>query len=138
MALLTVADHDAIRGAIDARLGARDLSDALIATEIYRPAAEAAVVARVPDYASRTPAEQEALRRAAIYLCAAALCPVAPVMQSETISRWSGTRAGTLDPEARARELRALAEAELSMITTGGALPGLPFVFGLARGRARY
>lgn len=113
--LLTVADHDAIRGAIDARLTARDLSDAVLSAEIYRPAADAEVQRRDPAWATRAGAQREALRRAAIYLCAAKLCPVAPVLTSETVSRWSGSRE-PIDLSARARELRGMVEIELATV----------------------
>lgn len=132
--LLTVADHDAIRGAIDARLGPRDLSDALLSSEIYRPAADAEVQRRDPAWAGRTGVARDALRRAAIYLCAAKLCPVAPVLTSETVSRWSGSRE-PIDLGARAMELRALAETELAGVLNADGAVAVPTIFIAAPGR---
>lgn len=134
MALLTIDDHPAIRAAIDVAVTPRDLPDDTIAEEIFREAASLAVEEQVPDWATLTGVLAARVRKAAIYTCAALLCEITPIYTTESVGRWSGTRAA-LDPAARAQRLRTMAQTEIDAIMfPGKGYPTLPLIIA-GRGR---
>lgn len=132
MPLLSASDHPAIRAAIDARVTSADLSDEVIAAPVYRDAAEAEILRRVPDAEALVGAARAGIQRAAIYYCAALLARQTPVWTSETISRWSGSRA--VDLNRRAAELLALSDKEINDATGTYSQADAPGLFYVVRG----
>jgi hypothetical protein len=118
-ALLSSADYPAVRAAIDVSLGKSELPDDTIALGIYHAAAVQEVLARDPDAESRTGDELARVQRAAVYFCAARLCPAVVRLTSLSIqTRDISYSKPAQDPDERAAELRALAEAEIAAVLT--------------------
>jgi hypothetical protein len=113
MLFLTSTDYPTIRGALHVSLTSAELSDALLGSDLYVPAAEAEVLALDPLALTRTGDELARVKRAVLFLTAALLAAVVPVPQSftesdvtESLTPW--------DPEKRAALLRSMAMRELS------------------------
>jgi len=117
MTILTSADYPAVRRLVDTQLSAIDLPDAVISEIVYHDAAEAWIVNRDPDAATRTGAEASAVKRATLYWLASLLVPAAYKLTSVSVRTTdvSYTRPG-FNSEKRIKELRQWAERELDSI----------------------
>lgn len=136
--LLATTDYPAVREALDVALTAASLPDATIGRSIYKDAAIADVVALYPTAVSESDAAKQArLTRAAIFFCAARLAPAVVRITSLSITtRDMSYSRQTFDPEERAAELRALAEAEIgAIVEPDEETPGRPTMFTTACGR---
>lgn len=136
--LITSDDYPAVRAALDVSLSESELPDGVISQRIYAGAARDEVLQRVPTAESETDVDTiERLKRAVIYLTAARLAPA--VVRITSISITSGDRSysrQTFDPTARAAELRAMAEQELSEVEEpDDATPARPPMFALVSGQ---
>lgn len=135
MALLTTAQHEAIRKAIDVSLDATALPSAVIALDLYAGAAEREVLARDPDAESRTGDALAAVTTAAVLLCAARLVPAVPRVASLS-STGEGITQKLSDPDKLAADLRARGEAELAAVLADVSSTAVrPTLFRLAPGR---
>lgn len=85
MAILTSNDYPAIRAALDVQLDADDLSDDVIAMDIYIGAAELWIADRDSLSATRTGNELTHIRAATIYYTASLLAPALPRLASESL-----------------------------------------------------
>lgn len=134
--LLSSAQYPAIRAAIDVKLAATDLPDAVIALDIYKGAAIQDVLARDPSAESRTGDAEVHVTSAGIYFCAARLCPAVVRVTSLSVStRDLNYSRQTFDPEQRAAELRALADTELARVLEPSEdTPSRPTMFTIAAG----
>lgn len=138
-ALLTQADYETVRKAIDSSLSISDLPDETIALPIYEAAAIRDVLDRDPTAASRTGNELRRVRDAAIFFCAARLAiPITGKMvinlsvQNRDLS-WSRP---AYDGAKRKADLLALAEAELAeVLTPSDETAEMPTMFTVASGR---
>ncbi len=133
MSLLNNNHYPAVRAALDTSLSESKLPDSVISLSIYAPAAELDVLARDPDAEGRTGDELERVTNAAIYFCAARLAPALPQLlaTSDEHNEW---RWQARDWQARARELRQLADENLNAVLEGGEVVR-PAVFAVASGR---
>lgn len=134
MAIIDVSHCDQIRAAILADLADQDLPNDIIAMDIYMGRANAEIVERDADAESRTGADGSRVLRAAIYLCAAYLCPtVERKMRVQVTQRDVSYSRSGFDARARAAELRGMADDEMSQVLTG-ASPERFTMFGRASG----
>jgi hypothetical protein len=138
-AILATADYPAVRAAIDASLEPSNLSDAVIALDIYAGAAVQDVTDRYPTAAAVVlAATQLKITRAAVYFCAARLAiPVAGVIVSSlsVSARDMNYSRPPYDGHKRAAELLALAEEELDdILEPDEETPNRPRMFTLAPG----
>lgn len=136
MAILQAADYPAIRAALDTELNAQQLPDATIAQDIFLGAAEARLLERVPDAASRTGDEMKRVKRALVWLTAALLAhSVVRVTTMSIQTRDMSFSRQTFDPDEKQVELMRRAEAEIAMLLgPSEALPERPPVFAVAGG----
>lgn len=139
--LLTGADFEACRAAIDAAIHDGILSDSLMQLDQYKGEAEREVLSLYPNAATAVEgsAEFQRARTAAIYLWAARLCPVTPQIESETSLGRSYKRTG-VDYAIRAQQLRGEALDILDQLAeSDGSTPPRRFditaIFGVAHGR---
>lgn len=137
MAILDEGDYDAIRAVIDSTLTSNNLTNKLIEQPIFRDAAIQMVLDRDADAEGRTGDNAKRIKRAAIYFCAALLCPVVVKATSINIQArdLSYTRPA-FDHEARAKELIALGETEIVAVLEPDATAARrPTLFAVAAGR---
>lgn len=136
MPILSDTDYPAIRAALDVGLNAQQLPDAIIEQDIFLGAAEAELVRRVPDAASKTGEDLKRVKRAAVWLTAALLAHSVVRITSMSIqTRDLSYSRQTFDPDEKAAELRSRAEAEIAMLLTPtAATPARPTMFALATG----
>jgi hypothetical protein len=136
MSLLSAADYPAIRAALDTAMDSAFLPDSVIGMSIYAGAGELAVLAKVPDAESRSGAELQRCKNAAVYLTAALLAIALPQIAAETFIGGESYQRKIVDPAALAAELRQRANAELDIVLTPSEVaPSRPTMFALARGR---
>lgn len=136
MAILNSTLYPAIRAALDTELDTTKLPDSVIALDIYSNAADQDVYERDPDADTRTGEAANRIKRAAVYFCAARLCPVVVRITSLSVqTRDLNYSRPVFDPAVRAAELRAMAEEEINQILTpSDAAPERPTMFSLAHG----
>ena len=136
MTILSSADYPAIRAALDVSLNAQQLTDATIGQDIFVGAAEAELLRRVPDAASRTGDDLKRVERALVWLTAALLAhSVVRITSMSVQTRDLSYSRQSFDPERKAAELRGRAEAEIVMLLTPGeATPSRPTMFTVAAG----
>lgn len=134
MSLLTSADYDSVRAALDALLDCETLPDDVIALDLYAGAAERAVLARDPLAETRTGSALARVRAAAVLYAASYLAPVVPQLTSERFADYSYSRNGQ-DWAKLAASLRARADAELDTVLETRRSAGALGVFTVARGR---
>lgn len=136
MTLITSADYDSIRKAIDLDLTATDLPNEVIGLDVFHGAAEREVIARHPTAADETGDDLKRVQAAVIYLVAARLAPT--VVRKTSISvqtRDASYSRPAFDGQKRAAELRGLAEVELQEVIQPSAVaPSRPTMFALASG----
>ena len=134
MAILGIDDYSEIRAAILSDLEEHDLPDSLVGLDIYVGRAEAEIVERDPDAASRTGADGNRVRRATIYLAAALLCPaIERKTRVQIQTRDVSYSRASFDARVRAAELRGMADDELAQVLTGSS-PTRPTMFARAPG----
>jgi hypothetical protein len=122
--ILSEAEYPAVRAAIDVSLTEAQLPNEIIGLSIYQDAAirdvynAYAAAGSSDDPADETDEDNIArITRAAVYYCAARLCPaVVRITSLNVTTRDLSYSRQTFDPEKRAAELVALAEAELAEI----------------------
>lgn len=134
--LLTSTDYPTIRAAIDLSLDStsKSLPDATIALPIYLDAADLELKTRDPLWATRTGDALVQLKNAAIYLTASRIAPTIPRLVGEDFGNYA-YKLQSVDWEARAAALRALAEEALNAILDpGDATSDRPTFFATARG----
>jgi hypothetical protein len=135
MAILTSADYPAVRAAIEATLSVEQAPDAVIAMPIYVGAAEDEIARRAPDAITNPdPTVQATLKRAAIRLTAALLCPAIPSLTSERYGDQSYGRKAT-DYLALAQSLRGQVDSDLALLDPVATAPTRPTMFTVATGR---
>jgi len=136
MTILSSADYPAIRAALDVSLNAQQLTDATIGQDIFVGAAEAELLRRVPDAASRMGDDLKRVERALVWLTAALLAhSVVRITSMSVQTRDLSYSRQSFDPERKAAELRGRAEAEIVMLLTPGeATPSRPTMFTVAAG----
>ncbi|MCO5181105.1 MAG: hypothetical protein M9896_13780 [Candidatus Promineofilum sp.] len=136
MTILTSGDYPAIRAALDVGLNAQQLPDATIAQDIFLGAAEAELLRRIPMAASLTGDDLARVKRALVWLTAAFLAHSVIRITSMSIqTRDLSYSRQTFDPDEKAAELRARAEAEFGMLLTPTEVaPSRPTMFTLAAG----
>jgi len=136
VAILDSDDYLAIRAAIDIDLDSSKLPDATIALDIFSGQADREVYERDPDADDRTGDDAKRIKAAAIYFCAALLCPVVVRLTSLTTqTRDVSYSRPAFDYAERAAELRAMAEAEIDeVLTPTEEAPGRPTMFDTAAG----
>jgi hypothetical protein len=135
--ILDSTSYPAVRAALDVALLESNLPDATIGLDIYEEAAIQDVVNIYPTAAAETvAANQTRITRAAIYFCAARLAPaVVRITSLNVATRDMSYSRQTFDPDERAAELRALAEAELAAILEPAEeTPSRPTMFTVASG----
>ena len=136
MPLLTQNDYPAIRAALDVGLSAAQVPDALLAREVYHPAAEAEVLRRLPvAEGDLTDAQRERARRVAMFLTAALLAGALPTITQTDFADLS-VRRQVPNAAERAATLRAQAEVELAALIEelGEVDTSIPVFFTLAPG----
>lgn len=136
MPILTQADYQAIRAALDTDLDSDSLPDATIALSVYQDAADQDVLDLDPDAETRTGSELARVKRAAILFCAARLAPAVVRITSMTVNtRDLSYQRPTFKPDERAAELRQLAQAELNeILEPTGLAPSRPTMFAVVSG----
>ena len=137
MGLLTVADFDQIRKAIDTDLTEEELPDEVIALPIYLGAAEAQVAARLPNVETLSGTALIAARNAIVYATAALLAPIFPQMRAASLGAYRYD-VYALNPEKLAEVLRDKASSQMDMADTLGGtatVAKLPPIFVVAPGR---
>jgi hypothetical protein len=136
VAILTSAEYPAIRAALDTELNTTNLPDSIIALDIYSNAADQDVLQLDPLAASRTGEAANRVKRAAIYFCAARLCPAIVRITSLSVqTRDLNYSRPVFDPAERAAELRAMAQAEINeILTPTEAAAERPTMFAVASG----
>lgn len=136
MAILSSAEYPAIRAALDVGLNAQQLPDATIGQDIFVGAAEAELLRRVPDAASKTGDDLKRVKRALVWLTAALLAPsVVRITSLSVQTRDLSYSRQTFDPDEKAAELRSRAESEIAMLLTPNeATPSRPTMFTVAAG----
>lgn len=123
-----------VRAAIGADIEAVNLSDAIIALDIYSGAAIFEVQQKDPLWAMRTGNDQTRLNRAADYLTGARAVYAIPAIKSEKYETQSYDRT-PLDPNAVAARLTEWAEAEIAIVTgETSSTDAMPTMFSLACG----
>jgi hypothetical protein len=133
MPILSNLDYPDVRGALDSDLSEKDLPDAFINRKIFAPAADQDVLDRDPDAETRTGADGERIKRAAIYFCAARLAPTVVRLTSLNVqTRDMSYQKPVFDPDERAAQLRNMAEEELAEVLS--VEPARPEFFSVARG----
>lgn len=134
MTILTALDYPQIRAVLDVSLTSTQLPDDTIGMDIFVGRAEADVLALDPDAETRTGADLQHIKNAAIYFTAALLCPTVVRITSMTAqTRDLAYTRQAFDPEERAAELRALAVAEVTaVLTPDDTTPNRPTVFARA------
>lgn len=125
MALIGPADYPAVRAAIDVTLDSSSLPSEIIALPIYQGAAEADVLARDPQAATRQGDEQIRIRSATVYLTASYLIQALPQITHQNFAGYSYQRSQQ-DPAKRAAELRALGLSHIDGLT-GQVQPPTPY-----------
>ena len=132
--LLPAENYGMVRAAIDISLTSAVLSDAIIALDIFGPSAVREVLAIDPTAASRMGAELLHAQAAAAYFAAARIIVALPIVTREAGLGFS-RETRTVDPAARAAELRGLASAELdAYLEDTPATADMPSMFTVARG----
>lgn len=135
-ALIGSDDYETIRKLLDVSLNDGQLPDSTIGLDIYQGAAIADVLELHPTAESETGTDLLRCKRAAAYFCAARLAPAVVRITSLTIqARDLNYARPVFDPEKRAAELRALAQAEITEVLTPTEQAGTrPTMFVLATG----
>lgn len=113
MAILSAADYPDVRRALDATLDARLLPDSVLDSPIYLGEAERRVIARLPGAAALTGADAITTRVATVFILAALVAPVVPLITREQDKDYSYQRA-EMDWSGRASQLLADADALLA------------------------
>jgi len=135
VAILDSTFNPAIRMALHSSLTTEALPDAMIALNIYLGAAEAEILRRDPDAASRTGTELIVVQNAAVLMTAALLAPAVELMQSEYIPG-GGYRyqRPEVNWKERAALLRQRAESELTTLLSPSSpsLSARPTLFAVA------
>lgn len=137
MTILDEEDYPAIRAVLDVSLSRTDLPDDTIEQDVFLGRAEAELLARVPDAASRTGAELLSVKRALVYLTAAALAhSVVRITALSVQGRDTMKMAKAIfDPDEKAAELRSRAEHELGqLLTPDEVTPARPTMFAVMHG----
>lgn len=134
MTLLTAADYPTVRAALDTSLDATALPDGVIGMTIYQGRAEALVMARDPQWATRSGDALEWLRRAAIAYTAAFLAPAVPTLASEYLGDYRYVRNQASWDERAKRLLAEGAAAVAKVIAPSSTTAPRPAVFALATG----
>lgn len=119
MAILDQGDYETIRKAIDAKLEESSLPASTIEMPIYKGKAIRMVLSKDEDAESRTGDDKDRIKRAAIYYCAALLCPT--VVRVTTLTAQTGDMSYTrpaFDPDKRAKQLFAMGDAEIDEVLT--------------------
>lgn len=140
MAILTSAECDAVRAAIDTSLKGTQLPNATILLDIYAGEADDAVIKRDPDAESRSGDEATLVKRAATYYCASLLVPAVVRLTSvSTQARDLNIQRNLVEPGKLADELWARGDGVLDQLLQPSAnLPERPRMFTTARaGRAQ-
>lgn len=114
MAILSGSDYNSIRGVLDTSLEVDDLPDAVIALPVYAARAELLLLARDPLALTRIGTEAQRIKLAAIFFTASLIAPAIPAITSLKADEIQYAR--TVDWNARAGELRALADAEIDAV----------------------
>jgi len=137
VAVITLSDAPSIRAAILVDLQDHQLPDDIIALPIYLDRANDLIVERDPDAETRTGSELKRIRRAAVFICAALLCPAVSRATSVSIqTRDVSYSRPAFDATQRAAELMAMAEDEIqAVLAPSDETPGRPTMFALAAGR---
>lgn len=134
--LLSAADFDVIRRTIRTNLTESTLPDAIIALPSYQAAGEAEVLRRDPAATTRTGADGDRVKQAAVLYTAALLARALPVYTSISENGLSYS-VKLPDPESIAARLWTAADALIVAVVTGGAAAGPISMFGLLHARAR-
>jgi len=133
--LLSSDDWPAVRAALDVTLNDNALPDATIELDIYSGRAVREVEARVSDATTLTGDDELKVTAAAVFLTAALLAPAMPALTRGKAQYLEWQREG-MDWNKRARELRALAEEELSdLLEPAAEISFRPTMFARAKGR---
>jgi len=132
---LAPGDYPSIRAALDISIDEVVLPDNVIGLSMYIDGADEEVKRRVPDYASKGSTDQQRMKNAAVYLCAARIAPSIPDIIRERRGQFQEYQREPVDWSARAEALRVEASKELSLVVTGGNLSSQrPCLFGRAPG----
>lgn len=136
MAILITGDWPDVRDAIDTQVDTNALPDVTIARNIYSGAADQDVLKLDPLAESRTGEDENRVKRAAIFYCAARLIPVViRILTLSTTTRDLRYSRLVADPEKRANELRGMAVEEINEVLTPGAeAQSMPRVFSSVSG----
>lgn len=128
---------DLVRSALDVSLDSTVLPDSVIGMSIYGGAAEAEVIQRVPDWATRSADQQRVLIGAVAFLTAARLVMAVPQITSErTPDGQTYSRAVMSDPVKFAANLRGLGGDLIAAVTVANiGVPERPHVFTTVGGR---
>jgi hypothetical protein len=136
VALLTAAEYPSVRAAIDLSLDSESLPDATIALPIYLDAADLAIKARDPLWATRTGDALTLLTNACVYLTAALIAPAMARLLGETYADGYRYQLAAVDWDARAAALRGRAEDSLNaLLTPEDGDSDRPTFFAVASGR---
>lgn len=136
MAILTSADWPAVRAALDTELDTNNLTDPVIALNIYSGAADQDVLKLDPDAESRIGDDGDRIKRAAVFFCAARLTSV--VFQPTSVSALTRDlryQRQVAKAEKRANELRGMAVEEINeVLVPGGLATSMPRMFSAVSG----
>lgn len=137
MAILDQGDYEAVRKAIDAKLEEPSMPGSAIEMPIFKGKAIQMVLDKDPDAETRTGTDKDRIKRAAIFYCAALLCPTA--IRLTTLSVQTGDMnysRPAFDADKRAKQLFAMGDAEIdAVLTPTEAAPKRPTIFAKASGR---
>lgn len=133
MPILSTADFPQVRAAIDPLLGEDELPDDVIALPVYRGAAEADVLRRLPNAATFLGEDGDRVRYAVIYLTAALLAPALPDVTSVQLGQ-SRYQQEPRDTWKRVGYLQGMAARQLASLIDPFGGDGHPKLFGLVPG----
>lgn len=107
-------DYDEVRATLMVGLTSTKVSDTYIARDVHQGAAEDEVSSRIEN--AETLLGNRRVRRAAIYLTAAYICPsMVQILQADANEAMS-YRVNQIDWEAKRAQLIAMADAEISAV----------------------
>lgn len=138
--LLDSSQFGQVRAVIDVGLTTSNLPDDTINQDIFVATAIQDVLDVDPAAESRSGDDLDRAKRAAVYFCAARLCPVVIRLTSVNVQTKDVSYSRkTFDPQERAAELRQMAHEEIqAILAPSDDTPNMPTMFDVASGTRGY
>lgn len=139
--ILTTADYDAVRAAIDTQLTDSDLPESVISLDIYQGHAESWAAQVDVGWSDRAGNQLKALQRGTIYKLASLLVRALPILSQENFGNGEGFTRQKVDVAQRAAMLESLAYEQLNSylaLELNSTVRTMPTSFRLAHGNRGY